>query len=275
MSLRKSLFCAMTLTAGVFAQGGPPDFRLLGARPGRPAPLVKGAPFTADIVTETTQSLPDGNKIRQSATERVYRDGEGRTRREPSLAVLGAASSSNAPQLAFIDDPVAGASYALDLTNRTVTRSVFYGRGPGGGPRANAAPPGGNSGQMYRGRGGQAGDRLYRPQGRREDSANFKTESLGRQTVNGVPADGTRVTQTIPAGQIGNALPIQILTERWYSPDLQMVVLQKRSDPRNGETVMQMSNLIRAEPPANLFSPPADFQTQTATPRARGGRKAQ
>jgi hypothetical protein len=237
MPLRRSVLCVMTLAAAALAQG-PPDLRLLGARPGRPAPLVKGAPFSADVVTETTQVLPDGNKIRQTSSERMYRDGEGRTRREPSLSSLGATGS--APQIAFVDDPVAGASYALDLTNRTVsksswsravgTRSRFF-QPLDGAPRQRPADP------------------------------NVKTESLGRQTIAGVPADGTRTTQTIPAGQIGNALPIQIVSERWYSPDLQMVVLSRRSDPRSGETVMQMTNIIRAEPPSTLFVPSADFQT--------------
>jgi hypothetical protein len=87
-----------------------------------------------------------------------------------------------------------------------------------------------------------------------------KTESLGRQLISGVPADGTRTTVTIPAGQIGNAQPIQIVTENWYSPDLQIRVLSKRSDPRSGESVFQLNNLSRAEPPSTLFVVPADFQ---------------
>jgi hypothetical protein len=247
------------LTGLLLAQGGPPDIRILGARPGRPAPLVKGAPFSADIVTETTQILADGNRIRQSTTERVYRDGEGRTRRETSLAGLSGAPPSNRPQLAFIDDPVAGTSYALDLTNRTVTRSErrgperdFAGRNrpARGGLRPGFVRP----------------DQLARSGRPRPD---VKAESLGRQVIAGVPADGSRTTQTIAAGEIGNALPIQIVTENWYSPDLQMEVLSKRSDPRSGDTVMQMTNVVRAEPPASLFTLPTDFQAAPVEPRMR------
>jgi hypothetical protein len=90
------------------------------------------------------------------------------------------------------------------------------------------------------------------------NSANVKTESLGRQTIEGVPADGTRTTLTIPAGQMGNEQPIQVVTERWYSPDLQTVLMTKHSDPRNGETVTHLQNVSRSEPSPTLFQVPAD-----------------
>jgi hypothetical protein len=87
-----------------------------------------------------------------------------------------------------------------------------------------------------------------------------------------VLAEGTRTTQTIPAGQIGNSLPIQVVNERWYSQELQAVILQKRSDPRSGESVSQWTNIIRAEPPSTLFVVPADFQTTQGQPRMRAPR---
>ena len=83
---------------------------------------------------------------------------------------------------------------------------------------------------------------------------------MGRQTIEGLPADGTRVTVTIPAGQMGNDLPIVVVTERWYSPDLQMNIVTKRSDPRNGETVTKLTNVTRSEPAHSLFEPPADYK---------------
>ena len=213
-----------------------------------PGRVVKNAPYSADIVTETTQTLTDGNHIRQSSTAKVYRDTEGRTRREQSLNALGGlAPSSNLPQVVFINDPVAGFNYALNPQNRTATRSAWARPGRGG-----QAP--GSSQQMARlrqGRGGAA-------------RQNVKTESLGRQTIEGVPADGTRTTMTIAAGQLGNEQPIQIVTERWYSPDLQTVVLSKRTDPRMGETLSKLANVSRGEPPNSLFEPPADYKVAEA-----------
>src|ERR1035441_8876271 len=68
-------------------RGGAPNWgpRLVGAEPGRQGTVVKGAPFSADLVTETTQALADGNHIHQTSTSRLYRDAEGRTRRDQSL----------------------------------------------------------------------------------------------------------------------------------------------------------------------------------------------
>ncbi len=247
------------LGAVAAAQGGPPvsgrgmgprgsgpgaALRFLGAEAGRPGPLVTGAPYSADAVTEITQTLADGNRIHQTNTTRVYRDSQGRTRREPGLNVLSsAAPGSSVPSLAFIDDPVAGVSYALDLTNHTATKMALPPRATRPRPNGPPTPPSGN---------------------------NVVTESLGRQLISGVPADGTRATITIPAGQIGNTQPIQIVTERWYSPDLQLTVLSKRSDPRFGDSVFQLTNLSRAEPPSTLFLVPPDFQV---TERTRGGMK--
>ena len=77
------------------------------------------------MVTETTQALADGNRIRQTSTARIYRDSEGRTRREQSLDSLNRlAPNSNLPQVVFISDPVAGTDYALDPSSKTATRTA-------------------------------------------------------------------------------------------------------------------------------------------------------
>jgi hypothetical protein len=254
MLLKQVLICSAILAAEAFAQGpragmAGPGIRFLGAAPGRPGQVVKGAPYSADVTTEFTQVLGDGNRIHQITSERLYRDSEGRTRRETSLAGLSSPGDAGVP-LAFVDDPVAGASFALDLAKRTFSRMPWR-QPPPNGPAARSQQP-------------------------RTANPNLKTESLGRQTIAGVLADGTRTTQTIPAGQIGNSLPIQVVNERWYSPDLQAVILQKRSDPRSGESVSQWANIIRAEPPSTLFTVPADFQaSQGSGPRMRGTRAGQ
>jgi hypothetical protein len=67
------------------------------------------------------------------------------------------------------------------------------------------------------------------------------------------------MVQTIPAGQIGNERPIEIVLETWYSPDLQVTVLGKQSDPRFGETVYRLAGIMRAEPDEYLFKVPSDY----------------
>lgn len=86
-----------------------------------------------------------------------------------------------------------------------------------------------------------------------------KTESLPRQNIEGVAAEGTRHTLTIPAGEIGNTLPIEVVDETWYSPELQVVVMRKHRDPRTGETIYRLTNLKRSEPDRALFEVPADY----------------
>ncbi len=256
MKIQLTWIGILAFAAGAMAQppggrGGRGPGGFLGAEVFAPGQVVKNAPFSADVVTQSTQTLSDGSHIKQSNTVHVYRDSEGRTRREETLNLNGLTVGANGgtqPQVVFINDPVAQSNYALDLTNRTATKS---GRGPhafaaGGHP----APDGSGGGPRPRFVPGQA----------RRNPANVKTESLGTQMIEGVQAQGTRTTRTIPAGQIGNENPIQLVTETWYSPDLQMVVLRKSSDPRRGETVTQVQNISRTEPSATLFQVPADFK---------------
>jgi hypothetical protein len=223
-----------------------------------PGRVVKNAPYSSDIVTETTQTLADGNHVRQSITARFYRDSEGRTRSEQSVNLNGLAASANLPQVVFINDPVAGVNYALNPKDKTASRSNWMPRGFGGRGGRGAGPPP-----------DAALARLRRPHG--AANQNIRTESLGRQTIEGVPADGTRTTLTIPAGQMGNELPIQIVTESWYSPDLQTEVLYKHSDPRMGETVRKLANISRSEPSRTMFEAPADFKLTERVQRVPPG----
>jgi len=84
-------------------------------------------------------------------------------------------------------------------------------------------------------------------------------ESLGKQTIEGVEAEGTRTTIVIQPGAMGNERAISIVSERWYSPELQTVVMTKHSDPRFGETTYRLTNINRSEPARTLFEVPADY----------------
>jgi hypothetical protein len=229
----------LTVAAAAWAQNSPGGHRpfhgprFLGAEAGMPHRVVKGAPFSGDLVTESIQTLSDGNRIRQTSTAHLVRDSEGRTRREQSLAGLAAlAAGGAAQQVIFLNDPVAGANYALDPVRKTASRSAW------------TAPP-------Y----GARRDR--RAAGLRQRG---NTETLGGATIEGLLAQGTRTTVTIAAGAVGNAAPIQVVTERWYSADLEMPVLTRCSDPRTGETVTRLVHVSRSEPAPALFHVPPDFK---------------
>ena len=86
-----------------------------------------------------------------------------------------------------------------------------------------------------------------------------ETENLGNQNVNGVSCQGTRITMTIPKGQIGNDREIKVITEQWFSNDLGLLVKSSTSDPRFGDTTYQLNNIVRAAPDPALFQIPADY----------------
>jgi len=245
------------LAAAAWAQPG-----FIWPQAGFPGRVVKGAPYSATATTETTQTLSDGNRIHQITSSNLYRDSAGRTRREQSLNGLGGlAADGNLPQVVFINDPVAGVSYSLNPNSRvaqkTPARAWEMGLPPGGPNGALPPLP------------GPPGMRGARGQGR--SAMDTKTESLGSQTFDGIMAQGTRTITTIPAGRIGNEQPIQIVSERWYSPDLQLIVMSKQTDPRVGETVYRLSNISRSEPQSSIFSVPSDYKISDTRPRGNRG----
>jgi hypothetical protein len=250
----------------------PPTFEFMWAESfaGRP---VKGAPYSAESVTESTQMLMDGNRIYRKSSTKLYRDSQGRTRREQNLEMIGPWAASGEPrQVISINDPVADVSYSLDPQNRTAHKSdvlvdvrrrvetLVDKKVAEAGERRERPPrlegpirvEGGNTFAVAGGIG-------------RYDSRNAVKEDLGKREFEGVVAEGTRITHTIPAGQIGNDLPINIVSETWYAPELQMTVYSKRSDPRTGETVTRLINIRREEQPKSLFEVPADYTLKEAS----------
>jgi hypothetical protein len=254
---------------------------------------VKNAPYSAESITETVQTLADGNRIVNKITSQVYRDSEGRTRREQTLKGLGPIGSGEEPlQTIFINDPVAGVTYSLDTRTKIAHKSApfkfeftpkpgaageaqqfeFKTAPPGAGARTNVIvtaqsgapapagtrvgpPPEGGEFTLRAAEG--AATYVFRTRTGADD--NQVKEQLGKQMIEGVEAEGTRTTLTIPAGEIGNERAIEIVTERWYSPELQLVVMTKHSDPRNGETTYKLTNINRSEPAKSLFEVPPGF----------------
>lgn len=261
------------------AQGpeGPPppphgDFIFVSSEMSNDGKLVKGAPYSAQAVTESTNTLGDGNRIVHKSTSAIYRDSEGRTRREHSLRAIGAfAADGEQSQTIFISDPVSGNSYALDTRAQTANKmpplrfkfkmNPGPGAAPAGGPDGPPPPPPGERIEFQReillDKEGPHGGVVM--EWHRTRDGKGKTESLGKQSIEGVEAEGSRSTLTIPAGEIGNERPIEIVSERWYSPELQAVVMTRHSDPRFGETTYRLTNISRTEPARSLFEIPAGY----------------
>ena len=89
-----------------------------------------------------------------------------------------------------------------------------------------------------------------------------ETKDLGTRDFDGVKAEGRQTTHTIPAGAIGNEKPIVVASERWFSPELHIVVSARTTDPRAGETHYRLVNVKRGDPPAELFRLPDDYRVR-------------
>ena len=242
---------ADTLGTFVFVGGG-----------GRGGQGVTGSPLSAREETRTVQTLGDGTQLDSSEVSQFYRDSQGRTRTERTVE-----GETNIQIL----DPVASVRITLNPAAKTATRitvPAMAGRGGRGGAvsvtvNADAEAPSRRT--VVVGLEPRVGVATTGPQLKRED--------LGLQMQNGVMAEGTRMTRTIPAGTIGNNRDIHVVNEQWYSKDLQMMVKTVNSDPRYGVTTYEMTNISLAAPDAGLFMIPAGY---TITEQAgRGGRGAQ
>jgi len=273
--MKRSFILVMILTASscafaqepgnaVFFQSAGPvttvGVGVLGKPPGAP---VQGAPYSATSTNENVQILGDGTRITQTSTGNIARDSLGRTRQDASLPAIGNLSAADAPHLVFIQDPVAQTAYTQNLTDKTaqklpalpanITTSGPLSGGPGkaimqmGNVVSASGPP-------------PPAIMMQRTFIANNDQGQVNTQDLGSQTMEGVLVNGARTTRTIPTGEIGNDRPISIVTEVWTSPDLKTIVYSKRIDPRMGEQTFKLTNVVRSEPDASLFTVPADFK---------------
>jgi hypothetical protein len=237
--------------------------------------LVKGAPYSAQAITEMTQILSDGNRIVNTSTAAVYRDGEGRTRREQTLKAIGPFAPSGEPLKSIsINDPVAGVAYVLEPHSHMARKIQGFriesgGGGAAGGFKVNSSGGEGGNFTFTRTTGGEVQVKAATAEAKireEKERTGFRNEDLGTQTVEGVSAVGTRTTVTIPAGQIGNERAIEIVDERWFSQELQTMVMTRHNDPRSGESVYRLTNISRTEPDHSLFEVPSDYTLRDDQP---------
>jgi hypothetical protein len=245
--------------------------------------VVKGAPYSATAITESVQTLSDGNQIIRKNQSKIYRDSEGRTRTEQTLETIGKwAADGEARQSIFINDPVAGESYSLDPREHIAHKDLYLQKKLTADARGESFMVNGQAmsqaefevlrekkqkveAELLATKGEDAvnGPELKKKldmlQTVKPDGGTWKKESLGTQTIEGLTVEGARSTLTIPAGAVGNTLPIEVVDETWYSPELQITVMTRHRDPRSGEMTYRLTNLDRGEPDHSLFEVPAGY----------------
>jgi hypothetical protein len=268
------LSCALSVRAqsppDVFAYTSPVNIEFMSGPIALDTEPVAGAPYSAEAVTDIVQHLADGNRIVRQNKAQISRDSQGRTRREQGFAMFGPLVNGprgNEMRNVQISDPTTGTTVMLDLNSQTAHKMPSAPRmmmgnkiAIAGGANTNAGvnvqkfefavPPSQTSG-------GVMFNRVEAVTTMPGETP--VVESLGTQFMEGVAVEGTRTTLTIPAGQIGNELPINMVSERWFSPDLKVLVMSRQSDPRFGETTYRLTNINRSEPSPQLFEIPANF----------------
>jgi hypothetical protein len=258
---------------------------------------VKAAPYSAQMVTERTQALADGNQIATRRTTMTYRDSAGRTRQEIR-------DDKGDVVTVTINDPVSGTNLILHPRDRTAVRitpaAPDAARARIDPMRKDGTPPDGTGDIIVKRVQGtddaerqriQRDVRIQVPKALAENgtalrdvqmqvaplvngpfadvkwSTKATTKELGTRDFGGIKAEGRLRSYEIPAGAIGNRNAIVVSDETWTAPDLQVTVYTKHSDPRSGDVVFRLENIKREEPAAALFTVPADY-----TVREAGGR---
>ncbi|HEY2432355.1 MAG TPA: hypothetical protein VGI12_06740 [Vicinamibacterales bacterium] len=276
--MRVLTIAAVALLAGASAYAQDEAGRKVAAEVATRVPLenaIKGAPYSADTVVEGVQVLADGNRIVRKNTGHVYRDGEGRTRREEDQQAVSREVPyvPNGGPMISIVDPVAGYSYSLDPQNKIAWRTPT---GTAAGimekmqvaeqklkveaeqlTATKAAP----AGEMRARSGGAGGGevRMRTPGGDIAVAYAPEPGPLEHKTLEGVAVEGRKTMTTIPAGKVGNEQPLTITSEEWRSPELKVLVLTHYSDPRSGDSSYRLTNIVRAEPDPSLFIVPSDY----------------
>jgi hypothetical protein len=241
---------AFVLLQGLGPEGGRgfpfgEKIELLGFEGMHGGKVVTGAPFSAVAVSETTQTLSDGTHISRKTQVNLYRDSQGRFRKEVTLSGIGPLDASGKPKsFVIIHDPVAGTGFMLEPATKVAHTMPGTSNGGVGGHR------------------GAVGERTAKDAA----DSSTKTEDLGKQVIGGISAQGTRYTRAIPIGEMGNDKALTIVSEKWISPELQITVMSKHTDPLSGTTTYTVTNIQQQEPAAALFTVPADYTLQQGGP---------
>ncbi|MFZ6801306.1 hypothetical protein [Undibacterium sp. Di24W] len=276
--------------------------------------LVKNAPYSAEVISESQQKLADGNMISNKSSTLTYRDSQGRTREEirdgkgelreviindpaeghivlnPKTKVATKlmdkflmTTKSNGEALKVVTENITrskdgkdivelklSAGDAKDLERHVIVRRVEKAgsdvkagdsektltvnvRGPENGRTMEIVMPGmSGNGAMNASLANVFGDAKW--------ASKRQTKALGSKDFDGIKAEGKQSSFEIPAGEIGNTNPIVVSDETWFSPDLQITVYSKHSDPRSGDRIYRLSNIKRDDIAASMFAVPSDYK---------------
>jgi len=206
---------------------------------------IVGEPFSGVRTYQGARNFIGGNRIDRGTTERLYRDGKGRTRveRDTPAEVL-ARNPRMEPVQITINDPLSGDR--IELRAQSKTAMIFHGGAAPAAAPLKTEPPVSFvfAGRVYSG----------------TDQGWSKPAALGEKSFDGLRATGQRRQYTLPIGVVGNEKPIVVTVDQWFSPELSLIVARTGTTSIAGEFGMQVENIVHGEPDAGLFLIPADYR---------------
>jgi hypothetical protein len=213
-----------------------------------------GAPYSATVKTTHEQKLADGNAIHGSTTTHQARDSAGRTMTEIAAGcTYGPDGQLQALIRITVNDSETRTllSWTVnDSSQKKIARVVHQ-------PELVPAKPS-----------VQTSQRLQAAQMRQRSRTEVRSENLGSKIIAGVMAEGNRMTRTVPAGEEGNDLQLEIVDETWTAKDLGLIVVRISDDPRHGRDTTEIVELKQGEPDPALFVPRADYTLEEQSVKA-------
>jgi len=210
-----------------------------------------GLPFSADVEEENDKVLADGNRIHYEVHGKIFRDSEGRMRTETEAPIF--ISGSKPFTHINITDLVEGRIIFLDMEHKIATVTLL------GQPTTQAAitRPKDSTGQDPKVPPVPTVAAHLPP-----PTVDPAPEDLGTSQIEGFTVQGTRSTHIMNAGMIGNDRPIATTTERWFSLELKMDLVNITENPEAGKHVRKLVNIRAGEPDPLLFQIPSDFKVK-------------
>jgi hypothetical protein len=235
---------------------------------------VKGAPYSAEMVTTYDQVLPGGQRMHGETHGKLYRDSQGRTRTESDA--VSPDTTAQKVVLVFINDPVTHTMVMLDPRTMIARVNPWIGAQGGISPRLErpAQPGTSTTGAGVLAGSPSATSAAAAPVGRLAAggvlAAAANTEDLGTRDMQGVSVRGTRVSRTVDPPVGATTAPRTVVTTTWVSPDLQVAVTTETEDSQSGQRATKLVNIVRTEPDAALFQIPAGYTVADSRPQKQG-----
>ena len=208
-------------------------------------PVVTDAPYFADIISTYDRTTPSGESLHREMRSKIYRDTQGRTRRETEQITP---STGQKRVSVLINDPISNTVTSLDPQTRTAhvrdgsiippPKQAVRSR-----PEILTAPP-------------VASSVAVEPAA---STAEAKVEELGTQVIEGLTAKGTKITTRLASAAGGKEQPRTLVVSKWVSEKLHIEVLTEIDDVPENHRTIRLVNILRTEPESGLFEIPSGY----------------